>query len=747
MFVTSPLGMVLSELDGTFVDANQAFLNIIGYRAVETENLSLWQITPSDYFIQEQDQLEKLERAGKFGPYEKEYFHKSGHRVPVLINGMIVKGPEGRRQIWTFVEDITDRKEAEHALALSEQRFRDVSNAAGEFIFEVDLEGRIVFLSDRVSDVLEYAPDELRMRSLFELISSDDAGVFRNLFRESAEKGVTFSNVENLGCTKSGRKIWLSMSGVPVKDDAGQVTSYRGAGLDITARKESESALRASEERFKLLVDSSEDGFWDANLATESVYYAPRWKAILGYADHELSNTEETFERLLHKDDLQMVRSSRERSLPAGNHSFSIEFRMMHKEGGVRWIRSTGIEIRNSEGKMVRALGFHTDISERKKVEDQIREAKATAESANRAKSNFLATMSHEIRTPMNGIIGMTGLMLDTELNSDQREFAETIRVSSESLLSIINDILDFSKIESGKLELEQEPFALVDCIEEALDLMAPSAASKGLELAYYLQDEVPARVIGDVTRLRQIIVNLIGNAVKFTHEGEVFVEVRREPESPPIPGQITLHFTVRDTGIGIPEDKVERLFQPFSQVDASTTRNYGGTGLGLAVCRKLTSIMGGGIWVESIDGLGSTFHFTLKLGVAEDETGIEVPLEQLEGCRALVVDDNATNRKVLRLQLERLGLTAIEAENGSEALDLVSKGSAFDVAFLDFHMPYMDGVEVAKALRKLRKPEELKLVFLPSISRSEDQIRESRSLFEGVISKRVESAETRSPE
>ncbi|RKX34190.1 MAG: hypothetical protein DRP71_07940 [Verrucomicrobia bacterium] len=744
MFVTSPLGMVLSELDGAFVDANQAFLNIIGFRAVETENLSLWQITPPDFFQQEQDQLEKLERTGKFGPYEKEYFHKSGCRVPVLVNGMIVKGPEGRRQIWTFVEDITDRKETEQALALSEQRFRDVSHAAGEFIFEVDPEGRFVYVSDRVSDVLEYAPGELRTRSIFELLSPGDADEFRNRFRNSAENGVTFSNVEHLGRTKDGRMIWLSLSGVPVKDDTGKVTSFHGAGLDITSRKESESALRASEERFKLLVDSSEDGFWDANYGADSIYYAPRWKAILGYADHELSNTQETFERLLHKDDLQIVRSSLERTLPAGTHPFNIEFRMMHKEGGIRWIRSTGIEIRDTGGRTVRTLGFHTDISDRKRAEDEIRDAKATAESANRAKSDFLATMSHEIRTPMNGIIGMTGLMMDTDLSSDQREFAETIRVSSESLLSIINDILDFSKIESGKIDLEQEPFALVDCIEEALDLMAPSAARKALELAYFIQDEVPTRVVGDVTRLRQIIVNLVGNAVKFTHEGEVFVEVRREPENLPISERIMLHFTVRDTGIGIPVDKVERLFQPFTQVDASTTRNYGGTGLGLAICRKLTAVMGGNIWVESIEGLGSTFHFTMKLGVAESEVGIEGGRKLLEGRRALVVDDNATNRRVLRLQLERLGLTAIEAESGSEALELVGKGSAFDVAFLDYHMPVMDGVEVAKALRKLRKPDEMSLVFLPSISRSDDQVREARPLFNGVLSKPIHHSQLR---
>ncbi|MEZ5275254.1 MAG: PAS domain S-box protein [Opitutaceae bacterium] len=742
MFVTSPLGMVLSEIDGAFIDANQAFLNIIGYRAVEMENLSLWQITPPDFFLQEEAHLKKLEQSGRFGPYEKEYFHKSGRRVSVVVNGMIVKGPEGRRQIWTFVEDITDRKAAERALALSEQRFRDVSHAAGEFIFEVDLEGRFIFVSDRVADVLEYTPEEMRCRTLFEILEDEDAAAFRQRFRNSTRNRLTFSSVEHRGRTRNGSLIWLSLSGVPVTDENGRVTSFRGAGLDVTSRKESESALRASEERFKLLVDSSEDGFWDSNFATGEVFFAPRWKAILGYEDDELPNSTETFSRLIHPEDLPKVRATMERFLPAGNHPFAIEFRMLHKEGGVRWIRSTGIGIRDTQGRILRTLGFHTDISERRKAEEEIREAKAAAEAANRTKSDFLATMSHEIRTPMNGIIGMTGLLLDTELTSDQREFAETVRVSSESLLSIINDILDFSKIESGKIELEAEPLDLVGCIEEALDVIAPVATKKGLELSYFVQDDVPLSVIGDVTRLRQLLVNLVGNSAKFTHEGEIFVEVRRESEPLMEANRATLHFSVRDTGIGIPQDKVGRLFQPFTQVDASTTRHYGGTGLGLAICRKLANVMGGEIWVDSVEGLGSTFHFTARLGVAETPAAPAAPLTNLKGQRALVVDDNATNRRVLRLQLERFGMVAVEAESGREVIEILKRGVRFDIGLIDFRMPEMDGIELGREIRALRTPEEMSLIFLPSISRSDDQVRDARALFQGILSKPIHQSQ-----
>jgi len=606
---------------------------------------------------------------------------------------------------------VIDRKRAEEALIESDRRFRDLFYDAPVGYHELDVEGRITCVNTTELSMLGYSPEDMIGHHVWDFI--EDGETARRTFAEKMAGRKPLRNVERAFRRKDGSFMSVQLDDQMLHDPSGRLIGIRATLQDIGERKRAQEALTQSEQRFRDLFENASDVIYTADFAGNFTSLNQSGERMTGYTHEEALHL--NFSQVVSPETYKVVQQMTALKLQSSDATvYELEFLKKNGEPLLVEVSSRAIF---ENGKPVGIQGIGRDMTQRKQVEAELKLARDVAVESVRLKSEFLANMSHEIRTPMNGVIGMTGLLLDTDLDEEQRDCAETIRSSGEALMTIINDILDFSKIEAGRLQFETLDFLLNNTVEDTIELLAERAHHKNIEFASLILSDVPTDLRGDPGRLRQVLTNLIGNALKFTEHGEVVVRVEKESETK---DDVVLRFMISDTGIGISESAQKNLFQAFMQADGSTTRKYGGTGLGLAISKQLVELMGGQMGVTSTPGHGSTFWFTARFGKQSVSLSVhQTPLISLKNLRVLIVDDNATNRKILTHQLGSWGAISQEAESGLQALELLrsaaAEGVAYDLAVLDLMMPEMDGFETARAIKSDPKLAGMHLVMLTS--------------------------------
>ena len=608
LFEMSPLGIARNTLDGRFMEVNRAMLNMTGYNQEELKELSYWDFTPIEYQAQEEKLLNDLTDTGGYGPYEKEYIHRDGHRIPIRLNGVLIKGSDGEPYIWSILEDITQRKQDEAQVNLLANVFSNIVEA----IIICDANNRIIAVNPAFTTITGYESQEALGRNpAFLSGGRTPKSVYDAMWHSITDND--FWRGELLNQDKSGNIQTKLLSISVMRDSNGTITHYIGNFTDITDFKRIEGELREVNEQLESRVD----------------------------------------------------RRTRELAI-----------------------------------------------------------AREQAEEANRAKSSFLANMSHEIRTPMNSVIGMTQLLLMTNIDAQQRDYVEKISLSGEHLLGIINDILDISKIEAGKLELETIDFELSHVIKMTKNIIDIKAEAKALSIVYAIDPNISPILLGDPTRLKQVLINFASNALKFTEKGEITlrIKVRDETET-----DYLLRFEVQDTGIGMTQATQNMLFKSFQQADASSTRLYGGTGLGLAISKSLIEKMGGDIGVISQLGHGSLFWFEVRLGKGKDglildkQDAMPVNIDLLCGAHILCAEDNPFNQQIASEFLAVVGATVQIANNGQEALDLL-RNERFDCVLMDMQMPIMGGIEATRQIRETLALTALPIIAMTANASNEDK-------------------------
>ncbi len=717
---------------------------------------------------------------------------KDGPVRTLLANGQAFYDTDGNKLgAVVAMHDVTEQKGAEEKLRESERQFRTLTEATLEAI-AITEKGKILEVNRAYTALFGYEPSEIVGESALKTAAPES----RDLIRDHISSG--FEGLyEAVGLRKDGTRFDIEIHGTastyrgrPVRVSAirditerkraekeiknlnetlEQRVEERTAQLQeaITELRENEQRLRQSEERYELVLEGSNDGFFDWDIPGGEIFWNERLFEIAGLSRETFTPTLDGFFELVHPEDREEY-GRRLNDYLAHGGDFEEEFRLRHSSGEYRYCLVRAMAQRDERGIAYRLAGPLRDITERKRAEEEIRDlnttlerrveertaqlestvydleiARVEAESASRAKSDFLANMSHEIRTPMNGVIGMTDLLMDTPLDAEQRDYAQTVKLSGENLLVIINDILDFSKIEAGKMRIETIDFDLRTAVEDVVVLLAERAQEKGLEIASLIEYDVPTALRGDPGRIRQILTNLVGNAIKFTEEGEVTLKVEITDN---LDDDAEIRFSVSDTGIGMSAEQQHTLFQSFTQADTSTTRKYGGTGLGLAISKQLVDIMGGEIDVESAPGAGSTFCFTLRLAKQSAPAEPPRPLGDLKELRMLVVDDYETNRRILQKQLSSWGVENDVSEDvwvAIEKLRAAAKaGEPYDLAILDMQMPGMDGLELARKIKEDPTISSVRLVLLTSIGHRGEGEQSRQAGIEAYLTKPVRQSE-----
>ena len=745
-FDAAPIGMALVAPDGRWLQVNRSLCEIVGYDERELLATTFQAITHADDLEKDLAYVRQM-LAGEIRTYqmEKRYLHKTGAAVWIRLSISLVRDPDERPLYFIAqIEDIGARRRIEHALRLSEERHRHISELSSDYAyaFRIAADGRVEteWMTGAFTRITGYVQPELtRQGGGLTIVHPDDLPIALGRLQRLMAGEEDTSEYRILA--RDGTVRWIRDHGRPIWDeDEGRVTRVIAAAEDITERK------RAEEERERFFTLSSdllavtdvEGNFRRRNRA---------WQHLLGFTAAELDGM--SAPDLIHPDE-RAESIAAVRRLAAGVPLANAQNRNRCKDGSYKWIEWS-VAAAAGEG-LVYSSG--RDITERKQVEVQLQQAKQAAEAANQAKSEFLANMSHEIRTPMNGIVGMTELALDTELSAEQREYLGLVQSSAHALLTVINDVLDFSKVEAGKLDLTHAEFSPRDWIAEMARMQTPHAVQKGLRLAWHVAAAVPAALVGDAGRLRQVLLNLVSNAIKFTARGAVEVDLDLAEARG---ADVVLHCAVRDTGIGIAAEQQAAIFRPFEQADGSTTRRFGGTGLGLAISAQLVGLMGGRLWVESAEGRGSVFHFTVPLAAAPAAAALPSPPSapppaprrspaEADGAapclRILLAEDNPVNQKLVVRLLEKRGHRVAVAANGREVLAALRTGE-FDLVLMDVQMPEMDGFEATAAIRAGERAggARLPIIALTAHAMSGDEALCLAAGMDAYVSKPIQSA------